>query len=306
MVSVAQQVSARFFNAALFVRLPPFVNALLAILLGYLLAGLVLGLLPVNTSNTLDNEVVVSSGKTKTPVNKQHVGIRISQKHVFGRASSDSTTTERPKEAAPETRLNLFLQGVLAFSPPELAMAIIRSGNGDEKIYNIDDKIIGQATLKEVHPEHVIISRNGKLETLKLPEKVEAFTVNQPTRKKTTASRSRNQRGTPSHLANLPSNPRKLRDHFIKNPTTLAELVTTRPYRKNGKLIGYTIRPKQRRDILESHGLVAGDIVTEVNGIKLSSSQQGLKALRKLVKASSIELVVLRGGVETPISVSLE
>lgn len=307
MVTVAQQFYARFFSVASLTRLPPVFNILLVILLGYLLAGLTLNLLPVDASSTSSKVAVTSPDKRKTPAKQQQVGARIAQKHVFGRSNSKPKKTEQTRpQNVPVTRLNLSLQGVLAFSPPELAMAIIRLGSGDEQIYNINDKIVGQATLKEVHPEHVIISRNGKLETLKLPEKMEAFTVNQASRKKAPTNRSHNQRQTPAHLAELPTNPRKLRDHFVKNPTTLAELVTTRPYRKNGKLLGYTIKPKQREDILQSHGLMSGDIVTQVNGIDLSSSQQGLKALRKLVKASAIELVVLRDGVETPVSISLE
>ena len=306
MVTAAQQFYVRFFSVASFARLPPIFNVLLVLSLGYLLAQLTLNLLPVNTSSAVNRSAANAPGKQNKSATQQQVGARIAQKHVFGNANSKSKSTARVKQQAPVTRLNLSLQGVLAFTPPELAMAIIRSGSGEEQIYNINDKIVGQATLKEVHPEHVIISRNGKLETLKLPEKVEAFKVNQSSSKKTTSNRRRNQKDTPSHLADLPTNPRKLRDHFVKNPTTLAELVTTRPYRKNGKLVGYTIKPKQRGDILQSHGLVSGDVITQVNGVDLSSSQQGLKALRKLVKASSIDLVVLRDGVETPVSISLE
>ena len=39
-----------------------------------------------------------------------------------------------------------------------------------------------------------------------------------------------------------------------------------------------------------------GDIVTEVNGVRIENPQQGMAVLRKLMNASEINLTVIRNG----------
>ena len=77
------------------------------------------------------------------------------------------------------------------------------------------------------------------------------------------------------------------------------------PYQENGKLRGYRITPKQNPEILESQGILAGDIITRVNNIELNSQKQGVRALRNAVKAENLEVTILRDGIEIPISISL-
>jgi general secretion pathway protein C len=103
----------------------------------------------------------------------------------------------------------------------------------------------------------------------------------------------------------LPTNPRELRDTLARNPSMLGRIVAAEPYQENGKLVGYRITPKQNPEILEAQGIVAGDIITRVNNIQLNSQKQGIRALRNAVKADNLEVVILRDGIEVPITISL-
>lgn len=267
------------------------INLLLAAVLGYMLAKLVLAMLPTPPQNALTVTASASSQKTTRPADP---GVVIASKHLFGEAGKKPVVAPTPTKEAPETRLNLKLSGVLAFQPPESAMAIIGSGS-QEKVYAIGDAIIGAAKLVEVHPDRVIIDQRGRRETLRLPEKTAPINLGRP----------RAVQNTPT-AHNLPNSPKALRDKILKNPRMLADLVTVRPYQENGKLRGFRLSPKQGAEILQSQGIMANDVITQVNGVQLNSQSQGLKALRKLSKARSIDLTVLRGGAEIPISISLE
>ncbi|WP_434002821.1 type II secretion system protein N [Endozoicomonas sp.] len=71
----------------------------------------------------------------------------------------------------PKTRLNLVLRGAVGErgQKNKNSSAIIQGSNQD-KLYAIGDTLPGGAILREVHSDHVILSRNGQLETLYFPD----------------------------------------------------------------------------------------------------------------------------------------
>ena len=141
---------------------------------------------------------------------------------------------------------------------------------------------------------------------LELPENSTPIAVRQPVAQQQRASGSSAQQGNAGGaIADLPQTPGALRDTLAKNPSMLGRIVSAEPYQENGKLRGYRITPKQNPEILEAQGIVAGDVITRVNNIDLNSQKQGVRALRNAVKAESLEVTILRDGVEIPISISL-
>ncbi|WP_354009878.1 type II secretion system protein N [Endozoicomonas lisbonensis] len=84
----------------------------------------------------------------------------------------NNQTEARNKSAdIPKTKLNLILRGALADigANAEDSSAIIQGSNQD-KLYSPGDSLPGGVTLKEIHPDHVILSRNGQLEKLFFPD----------------------------------------------------------------------------------------------------------------------------------------
>ena len=104
----------------------------------------------------------------------------------------------------------------------------------------------------------------------------------------------------------LPDSPKAIRDTLVSNPAILNKLVSAVPYRENGRILGYKITPKQQDGVLANYGVLPGDVITRVNGIALANQKNAIRALRKLVKAPSIDLSILRDGAELPVSIALE
>ena len=61
--------------------------------------------------------------------------------------------------AAPETRLNLELQGVFTNNNPDLSSAIIAERGKNGELFAIGDRVPGNALLHAVEQDHVLIKR---------------------------------------------------------------------------------------------------------------------------------------------------
>ncbi|MCB1755494.1 MAG: type II secretion system protein GspC [Gammaproteobacteria bacterium] len=275
----------------------------LTIAIAYALASLTIQLIPEPNGQTSRGQIAAPAVRQATQAqNPSGLSQQIAGAHLFGEAGKQEIVEDTTPKDAPETKLNLTLAGVFAYHPAELAVAIISSGGRDEEVYGIGDKI-GNATLKAVYPDRVIIENRGREETLRLPEDVQPIAL---PRVGATPGVTYNAGADSGAPVELPSSPRALRDKLVKNPSMLGKIVSATPYQEGGKLVGYRLQPKQNPEILESQGIMANDVITQVNGIDLNSQKQGIRALRKLVKADSIELTVLRDGIQVPVMISLE
>lgn len=290
-------------------RLPRWVNTILVIVLGWALAVLSMQLLPKAEKNfTTVTGVAPVSAASKAPdpsmLAKVTAGL-----HLFGDASSApvAVTTEEPEPVkAEETKLNLQLAGVFAYTPKEKAIAIISAGSNEQSAYGIGDKVSGETTLKEVYKTYVILSNRGKEERLSLPENVQPIAMRPiPQANNNQSANAQQTDGQAGAAVDLPSTPGALRDTLARNPSLLGRIVAAEPYQENGKLLGYRITPKQNPEILEAQGILSGDVITRVNNIQLNSQKQGIRALRNAVKAQALEITVLRDGAEIPLSISL-
>jgi len=71
---------------------------------------------------------------------------------------------------APETRLKLTLRGVFASEDSSGGRAIVGDPQGKEENYAVGDPLPGGAKLSEIYPDRIILERNGRFETLRLPK----------------------------------------------------------------------------------------------------------------------------------------
>ena len=291
-------------------RLPKWVNTLLVIVLGWALAVLTMKLLPQPALAYVPAQNITTTVQANNPAPDPIQLAKITANlHLFGDAASAPVEVKETKKEVPVTdsKQNLQLAGVFAYSPAEKAIAIISAGSNEQLAYGVGDKVIGETTLEEVHKDYVILSNRGKRERLKLPENSQPIAM-RPLPQETQPSQGNSASGGGQSQAgpvDLPTSPGALRDTLARNPSMLGRIVSAEPYQENGKLLGYRITPKQNPEILEAQGIVAGDVITRVNNIQLNSQKQGIRALRNAVKAQALEVTVLRDGVEIPISISL-
>ncbi len=94
------------------------------------------------------------------------------------------------------------------------------------------------------------------------------------------------------------------RQQIMSDNTKLLEVLRPAPVSQNGRLTGYRIMPGSNPALFSMTGLQAGDIVTQINGIKLNSNAASLRAMQVLANSGSAKLTVLRGGQVTSVQIA--
>ncbi|HHJ20199.1 MAG TPA: type II secretion system protein GspC [Gammaproteobacteria bacterium] len=215
---------------------------------------------------------------------------RIAAIHVFGKVNKQVVETAKPVDA-PETRQNLKLKGIYAGEDEHHGYALIASGSAAEKLYGVGDQLPGRSKLSAVYPDHAILERSGKYETLRLidSKRTGGRTIRQGRSSRNTLQKTRKHFGPESQVS-------KLRAQILKNPARLAQLVNAVPARENGRFVGFRIITKQSHPVFDDLNIHSGDIITRVNGIDLDSPQKGFQVLQQLSKSKQVSVTLNRGG----------
>jgi len=267
------------------------INLLLVIWIAAILANLTWSLLSPPESPVQVESVTVAATPQENP-DRQLIS-QIPGWHLMGVATEGSqpVQTNIPIEA-PETKLQLILRGVLSSNDPEHARAIIADPRGKEEQYAIGKELPGNAELSEIHPDRVILKRNGRFETLRLPkEKVSSNTV---------VSRFVS---APSPVSSPRQRLNAVRQQLKKAPAKVADLVRVRPKRGgNGRTIGYVLSPGRDPELFEQVGLQAGDVAIQINDIKLDNPANSARALKSMQSGESVSVTVMRNDQEQVLS----
>ena len=178
---------------------------------------------------------------------------------------------------APDTRLDLKLRGVIAAGDPRYSRAFIANGETDEHAYAIGAALPGGAIVQSVHPDRVVLARNGTLETLRLPRDA----------------------GPPVANGSVPLDMAELRN-AQQNPARLLDWV--RPVvateSNTGRQLGYRVYPGRDPERFTKLGLMPGDLITAVNGQPLDEPSRSMELMRNLTASDNITLTIERDGAQ--------
>lgn len=100
---------------------------------------------------------------------RQQPRVQLATIDMFGRPDPEAQT-DQDTEDLPETNLRLSLRGVLAGNDELPGSALIEDDRNRTEVYIIGDELPGNAKLRSVHANRIIIERGGKLENLYFPE----------------------------------------------------------------------------------------------------------------------------------------
>ncbi len=270
------------------------VNVLLVIWLASLLASLSWLIWPEPESVEL-TAVVAAPVRSQQPRMDER---QIAEWHIFGVAGEEKSVKPEAVVNAPETRLKLTLKGLFASDESGGGWAIIGDPKGKELSYSIGDPVPGGAKLSEIHSDRLILERNGRYETLRLP------------RDRSGAAGRNNARGVAAGRPAASSTGQaaaftKYRKEIKQNPAAFLNYVRATPARKGGKFIGFRLQAGKERGALKELGLQPGDIVTAINGVQIDSPAKGMKAMQSLGEGESASVVLLRGGEEVSMDLTL-
>ncbi len=270
-------------------------NILLVVWLAWLLAGLSWLVVPEPEQPVASSAVATRAA----PVPRQQARFderQVASWHVFGKAGEDDKPVQKAATVdAPETRLKLTLRGVFASDEAGNARAIVADPRGKEDHYAVGDPLPGGARLSEIYPDRIILERNGRYETLRLPKERAPSAAN--------GRRSRSTAGNSS--AGKAAAFSRYRTEIKQNPSAFMNYVRATPARQAGKFVGFRLQPGKQRGALKELGLQPGDIVTAINGVQIDSPAKGMKAMQALGDGDTVNVTLLRAGQETSMSLTL-
>ena len=268
------------------------INLLLVVWIAAQLASLTWGLLAPAAQEA---PVVVAAHTTTAQQDrdKQLIG-QLPGWHLMGVVAR---TTEPVKTAvpsdAPDTRLKLTLRGALASDEPDNARAIIADAQGKDEQYSIGDTLPGNAELSEIYPDRVILKRNGRYETLRLPVDTgpagnRAVRRTVQSNRRVGATRSRSQQ----RLA-------AVRQQLRQNPGEMQNMLRASVHTDDaGNMIGYALAPGNNPAMFAELGLMEGDVVVQVNDMRLNDPNNSGRALQALRSGEPVQVKLLRNGQE--------
>jgi len=277
------------------------VNLLLVIWIASQLASLTWGFFsPVEEMAP----AVVETAATPVQRNEELALIRqIPDWHLMGVVSQQAAPvkTAVPIEA-PDTRLKLVLRGALSSDDPDHARAIIADPRGQEEQYSIGDNLPGNAELSEIHPDRVILQRNGRYETLRLPQDQQQKTNTVSAVNTSLRSASPRPRNGITPAQRLQTISRRVQ----QNPVSLYQVVRPVPKQdEEGNIVGYILQPGRDRELFDHLGLEAGDVVVQINDLKLDNAANSAQALKSVQNGQEVTMTVLRDGQEQVLTFSL-
>ncbi|KFZ36621.1 general secretion pathway protein GspC [Shewanella mangrovi] len=268
---------------------------LLLVLAIYLAAQVTWKAIPASPSTTKwqPTPVSVSQGSIVDIAAIKNLGL-------FGKADA-TDVAQRANQApvlitdAPKTNLSILLTGVVASTAERRGVAVIQSA-GSQDTYGLGDKIKGtSASLKEVYADRIIITNNGRYETLML-DGLE-FNAGEDANSQLQQAKSEAQ--------NVAEDAAAIRDDVLANPDKLSDYIAVSPVQQDGELVGYRLNPGKNAAAFNSAGFKPNDLAKSINGYDLTDASQALEIMGQLAELTDISVMVERENQLIEISLSL-
>jgi general secretion pathway protein C len=222
-------------------------------------------------------------------------------KALFGLPPVTSVGITQLEEELKETQLNLKLKGILVNSLSGIGLALIAGSNNVEEIYQVGDEIEG-AEIVRIEPRRVVLKRNGTTEALNLEvSRLETDQVDNAVR---------NPRFSRNGIRKISDNQRVMSQRSLRqqldNLPRLLQQARAVPHTVNGQSMGFKLVDIQAGSLFEDLGLEREDVIQSVNGTRLRTPQDALKAYRDLRTSKSFQVALIRSGRAMTLNLSVQ
>jgi len=237
----------------------------------------------------------------------------IVDKHLMGEApEADAGIPAEAVLDAPDTTLNVTLHGILVHQPepepgttftPDTGWATIAAPRGDQISYwngdEIQDIPNGTASLYAVFTDYVLLDRGGgRYERLRIMSYLDGQAAG--------GGRQLNSRVTARRPATQPqqqslSGAAQVAAAVGNVANVLGQHMTITMHEVDGRMIGFRLQPRNNSQVFEQLGLEPGDVLTEVNGIRLESVSNTAEVLRALSESPQANVTIRRNSVDQAI-----
>ena len=261
---------------------------------------------PAPLSLQVQNQTV--SNNPQSSVSAQNIAVL----NLFGANTAAASAPVQNNFNATQTRLRLELQAVFQAEHAEDSAAIIAEAKRAGLLYQVGKKLPGNAILKEVYADRVVLKRGEIYETLRFPKVKtlisESRSSNQPVQNSQSgsilqsgslaANRTNQTMSSPVQssrsTSNLSSQLKQFQTNLQNDPkTTLAQIGVNAV--SSGKSEGYRLGDLANSTYLKQTGLQANDVVLSVNNQPIGNIQQDQLRIASILAQGSARLEVQRG-----------
>lgn len=260
------------------------------------------------------NSTTAVSGSVTSPeaTAKSTTSVNLADLNLFGRLQ----TSEAPEVVdAPETKLNLELQGVFTADNENNSTAIVAEKNKPGALFHIGDRLPGNAILAAVYDDHILIKRGRRMEKLLFSDsslrsagnRSGRTATNLPGAEPTTrlqrvreriaqrkASLERTQFSSGHPGLSLRDYVTKNRDKISQNPQEILSQLGVSPVAE-GQAKGYRLSGSVSQTSLMQAGLQQGDVILSVNGQAVGDVMNDSAMIDKAMASKRVRVEVQRG-----------
>ena len=256
---------------------------------------------------TMTRPVIILDSTTASSSAITQPTFKVSSLELFGRLEVADTLPQALD--APETKLNLELQGIFIAQDAKLSTAIVAQKNKTGELFAIGDKLPGNATLAAVFEDHVLIRRGTRVEKLLFSDSKFQFVSDRSPASTSPQSGGGISDTTRSHLGsskNSISDKNESNNNSINNSPintyqeklrsdlqgTLSKAGIT-PV-STGESNGYKVGADAQGAIKQA-GLQPGDVILSINGKPVGVASNDSALMAQVIASSRVRVEVRRG-----------
>ena len=232
----------------------------------------------------------------KASVKSKSVSVeQIGSWHLFGRAA----TPDRPVATKiSASRLGVKLEGIISGSPSPLVM--LRVG-GEVRLLQVGDTLSAGVKIVSIAPDRVVISNQGRLESIAFPEPQSLDQAPAPSAASLTGSPRGFSRSSVAPTVRVQA------EEILHNPQTLLRFVTVSPVQQGGEVSGYSLHPVPGQEaLMRALGLMPGDVLTTVDGMPVNDPALLPRVMPLLNSGQPLQVQVERGGQPLSVTINLD
>ena len=209
-----------------------------------------------------------------------------------------ATIATETMEEATRTTGDLTLVGTIAAGEDSLALIKVGTKVG---IFRLNEKLAPGLVVSAIERKLVVLQDHGARRELPLKQRKGAKA--QIARQSDTAVASQ---GVVAVDGNRWQVSKVVIDNARANLNSLLQTARMVPQIKNGKTIGFKLVEIETGSLLENIGLRVGDLIVEINQVKLNSPEKALQIFQQVREANNISLGLIRNGKSETFEYSFE
>jgi general secretion pathway protein C len=236
---------------------------------------------------------------------------------LFGSEIKENDTKKIAQtENAPDTTLQIRLEGVFRSEIESLSAAIISDGSKPGVLYRVGQSLPQGAELIAVEARRVLLKYNGEIQALRFPksqgdQSIVLSRVQQPVKKPFQLPGKRGKVGTESAPAGS--------SEFSGDPATVIAQLQSQLKEDSGAMLGrfglqslgkeegggYRVTAQTPKEFVQMLGLKKGDIVRAINGQVLGDVAADQLLLDQVLAEKSVRVEIQRGSRQFTINFDL-